>query len=444
MSGQEPERKRDQICLRCDWSGEAGGDTCPDCGTVLYRMPPPRAAMRSAARPAAPPPVEDVFVSVPDRAPVATQGSRRRAWIAGIAVAAVAATAIAALQVHGPGAAPAGSAGAAPGLRGSLVYATRDDSGWVIWSWDLTTGDGSPGPHVPHPVEMVDASDASPGWIGVTSAVGGRRVASLVHSVTPASGVNRIASGKLITWGIGGQDLTTLRYGPPTKGCIRRVQIRSYVVAFGTSDRRFDGPMCGVPLTIARDGTFDYVVATNGPSSSIRIIGSGYTERFIDDHVLLNLSEHGDFLVVPVPRPGEVRGHGTIPGLQLIHGPNVGGRTVSFGTRLQPFLPLDFLAWSWDESDAYILGSYRGVRGIYRLTVGPGVALREPQLIEETDASSVEATVSSDGALFLLLDGRLSYVRDGRITPLDLPAGMPPPGGPILWTHVPAPVNGVR
>jgi hypothetical protein len=97
-------------------------------------------------------------------------------------------------------------------------------------------------------------------------------------------------------------------------------------------------------------------------------------------------------------------------------------------------LVLAFLSWSWDEAYAYILGSYGGVRGVYRVTMGPGVPLREPELVTETGASSVEATATSRGDLILLMDGRLSYAHDGRISSLPLPPGAPNPAGPMLWT----------
>jgi hypothetical protein len=29
----------DRVCLRCDWTGETDGETCPRCGAALYRTP---------------------------------------------------------------------------------------------------------------------------------------------------------------------------------------------------------------------------------------------------------------------------------------------------------------------------------------------------------------------------------------------------------------------
>ena len=81
-----------------------------------------------------------------------------------------------------------------------------------------------------------------------------------------------------------------------------------------------------------------------------------------------------------------------------------------------------------------MLGLYRGVRGVYRITMGPGVGLRVPELVDRTDAATIEATVTVDGDLILLQDGELSLVRAGELRPLTLPPGAPRPAGPLLWS----------
>ena len=89
----------ERVCLRCDWTGETDGETCPRCGAALYRIPSRRNPARSSASPPATgadgdrtssSPIEAARddESVPPAVPVAA--SRRWAVIVGaIAVAAV-------------------------------------------------------------------------------------------------------------------------------------------------------------------------------------------------------------------------------------------------------------------------------------------------------------------------------------------------------------------
>jgi hypothetical protein len=91
----------DRICLRCDWTGETDGETCPRCGAGLYRIPestkprevtpPPHPQPHPASEPMPSSPIEMAQddESVPPAVPVAAS---RRWWaIAGgaFAVAAV-------------------------------------------------------------------------------------------------------------------------------------------------------------------------------------------------------------------------------------------------------------------------------------------------------------------------------------------------------------------
>jgi hypothetical protein len=209
--------------------------------------------------------------------------------------------------------------------------------------------------------------------------------------------------------------------------------IANHLVSFGTSDVRYDGPMCGLPVTIARNGTFIYVVAARGSTESIVFVGGGYTQRFIDDHALVSLSTRGDFLVTPVARAGAGQ-TGEPQGVQLYHRSSSRAGPVPFGRRSQPLLVDRFLTWSPDAGDAYVLGRYRGIRGVYRIMMAPGVGLRVPELVDRTEAATVEATVTADGSLILLQHGELSSIRAGVVSPLTLPRGAPRPAGPLLWT----------
>ena len=433
-----------KICLRCDWSGETRSKTCPACGTDLFgseprekarrvtRQPGPR---RRSANPHTPP------EETPSARPSARRTrARSRGWITSALVGVIAAGAFVFITAHTPAATTATPTGSASGLNGTLIYAAQGPQGWVLYAWDLQTGRVAPGPQVDRPTSLVDASRVSPGWVGVTSQ-GHRQVASILHFLTPESRPIRIAAGDLVTWSSGGRDITSLRVGGRTRGCLRHVVIANHVVSFGTSDVRYDGTMCGLPITIARNGTFIYVVAARGSTESIVFVGGGYTERFIDDHTLLSLSKRGDFLVTPAPRPG-ARQAGQPRGVQLYRRSPSRTGPVPFGRRRQPLLVDGFLTWSPDAGDAYVLGHYRGIRGVYRITMAPGVGLRIPELVDQTEAATVEATVTADGSLILLQDGELSSVRAGVVSPLTLPPGAPRPDGPLLWTASSSGVTG--
>ena len=425
-----------KICLRCDWSGETRSKTCPHCGIDLFATEPREKAPRAILQPVLGRRSANIHAP-PEEMPSARSSSRRararsRGWITSGLVGVIAAGAFVFITAHTPAATPASPNGPASGLDGTLIYAAQDPRGWALWTWDLRTGRVAPGPRVGRPTSLVDASSESPGWVGVTSE-GRRQVASILHFLTPEGRPIRVAAGDLVTWSSGGQDVTSLRFGDRTHGCLRHVVIANHLVSFGTSDVRYDGPMCGLPVTIARNGTFIYVVAARGSTESIVFVGGGYTERFIDDHALVSLSTRGDFLVTPVPRAGAGQ-TGEPQGVQFYHRSSSRAGPVPFGRRRQPLLVDRFLTWSADAGDAYVLGRYRGIRGVYRIMMAPGVGLRVPELVDRTEAATVEATVTADGSLILLQHGELSSIRAGVVSPLTLPRGAPRPAGPLLWT----------
>ena len=425
-----------KICLRCDWSGETRSKACPACGTDLFGSEPREKARRVTRQPGPRPGSASAHAS-PEEVPSARPSAQRtrarsRGWITSGLVGAIAAGAFVFITAHTPGGTTAAPNGPVSGLDGTLIYAARDGNGWALWTLDLRTGRVAPGPQVERPTSLVDASSVSPGWVGVTSQ-GRGQVASILHFLTPEGRPIRVAAGHLVTWSSGGQDVTSLRLGDRTHGCFRHVVIANHLVSFGTSDVRYDGPMCGLPITIARNGTFIYVVAVRGSTASIVFVGGGYTERFIDDHALVSLSTRGDFLVTPVPRPSAGQ-TGEPRGVQLYYRSPSRTGSVPFGRRRQPLLVERFLTWSLDAGDAYVLGRYRGIRGVYRITMAPGVGLRVPELVDRTEAVTVEATATADGSLILLQGGQLSSARAGVVSPLTLPPGAPRPDGPLLWT----------
>jgi ribosomal protein L40E len=98
----------EQVCLRCDWTGETDGETCPRCGAALYRIPEstkPREVMAPNPQPEgsgdrmSSSPIKETQddESVPPALPVAAS---RRWWV--IAGGAFAVTAVWAVAMGGP------------------------------------------------------------------------------------------------------------------------------------------------------------------------------------------------------------------------------------------------------------------------------------------------------------------------------------------------------
>ena len=100
----------------------------------------------------------------------------------------------------------------------------------------------------------------------------------------------------------------------------------------------------------------------------------------------------------------------------------------------QPLLVDEFLTWSWDAGDAYVLGLYRGVRGVYRITMGPGSVCRCPKLVDRTDAAHDRATVTGRRRPDPLAGRRVLVRPGGRTSPAHVAAGAPRPTGPLLWS----------
>lgn len=98
----------DRVCLRCDWTGETDGETCPRCGAALYRIPEstkPREVMAphpqphpaSEPMPSSPSEMAQDDESVPPALPVAAS---RRWWV--IAGGAFAVAAVWVVATGGP------------------------------------------------------------------------------------------------------------------------------------------------------------------------------------------------------------------------------------------------------------------------------------------------------------------------------------------------------
>ena len=422
----------DKLCLRCDWSGRTRDRTCPSCGARLFAAPsaaparhPRSAHIRRTQSERDEPLVEQV--------PVQPRTARSRrpvlpAWLPVAVVVALAVVAVVFVQRHTP---PPREPVA--GLSGSLLYASSTVSGLSqLWVWDLPTDTLHPGPRVREPLELVDASLSRPGWIGVTSRLAGGQRASLLRSLTPSDHAETLLGGDLVSWSPGGEFVTAAALGGEPCG---RLRVRSFSLTVRQQAQRLDTFFCGRLVNFGRDASLPYLsyVAQHASAASITAVGNGYLHGLVDGFAALSVSRAGDLLVVPAGRAFEL-GTGPARDLALVYGSPRPHHPIPFGTPGHGLAAERVLCWNDDASQAYVLGSVDGIRGVYSIPVGPGRDPKVPVLLTATGAVHVAATAVSGGELVLALDGSLALIRDGELAWLDLPDGAAPVVGPILWT----------
>jgi hypothetical protein len=429
-----------RVCLRCDWAGETSEGTCPLCGARLYRSEQ-TAPLREAA-------VGRVEVGGDDQGeppavdlPRRPRGERAVRAAAAIALLVVAATTIVAVQVHTPGLGR-GSASGGTGLDGWLVYADAVDASWSrIWAWNLADGTVEQGPLVRDPLELVDASLAHPGWVGVTSALwGDRRAASVLQFHEPLARSAFIRSGRLVAWSAGGASVTVADETEGV-GCDRRLTVWTHEFSLGTSAIRYRGPACGDLYSMGSTLSTPYLTLVQHGGATVDTVGLGSLHPVLEDHLLLSISIASDLLVVPAsafgPPPGITAAQR--PGLRIFDRSPLHQRPIQISAGGENFYPEDVLAWSHDGAIAYLLGAVGGHdRGVYAVDVAPGNeprrATREPSLIATTEADPVRATVAGDGRLILALDHRVYVVGTDGLEQVPVPSGAGLPDGPLVWS----------
>lgn len=422
----------DKVCLRCDWSGRTRDRDCPSCGARLFVFPsaaPARQArsarIRRTRRERDEPLVEQAPAS-------ARAGWGRRpalpAWLPVTVVLALAVVAVVFIRQHTP--APTEPVA---GLSGRLVYASSPVNGLSqLWVWDLSTDTLQPGPKVREPIELVDASQVRPGWVGVTSQMPGGQRASLLRFLTPSVHPATLLGGDLVTWSAGGSIATGASLGGDPCG---RLRVRSFVLTVEEHSRRLGTLFCGRLVSFGRDSSTPYlsIVAQHAASPSIAEVGTDALHGLVNGYVALSVSRAGDLLVVRAARAFEL-GAGPPRDLALVYGSPRPRHPIPYGTPGHGLAAERVLCWNEDASQAYVLGSVDGIRGVYAIAVGPGRDPKVPVLLTATDAIHVVATVTSGGEVLLALDGRLTLIRDGGVVSLALPDGAAPVVGPILWT----------
>jgi len=340
---------------------------------------------------------------------------RARAVVAGLAALAVLAFAF--VQLHPS---PATGVPSEEGREGYLLVPATGFDGVRLWVWDLATDTARKGPPLAAmPKELVESVTLQDTWVGFTTSTrGGSYSASVLRHLGPTDRPIVVARGRFVTWTPVGGYVSVAR-SHPLGGCHYQLEVRTWFVTIRQQERRFSGVVCGQPVAFGRDRLLPYV-ALDGPGGlRIEQVGNDYLITRLRGRTILSISNDGDLLVQAPSGPLELWFQPAAP--------------IQVGTSRAGLLPDGVLAWSPDASQAYVLGTERGVHGVYRLTVGPTPRPRRPELVTATNAVNVAATTAANGDLYLVSDGVERRWKDGVLSTVPLPPGAAPPVGPILW-----------
>jgi hypothetical protein len=338
---------------------------------------------------------------------------------------------------------PIPAAGAQVHLTGTLVYAVAESEGWSrLWRWDLSTGIVAQGPRVHTAIELVDASGANVGWVGVTSELAdGSLQASVLRSIRPEDRSMSILSGDIVSWEPRGTAVVAMRRGPLTSGCERRVTVRWAKLVTSTREQRFADPaLCGDVLSVGVDDNATYFTLSRNGHVGMFLAGFHRIHLVLPDHALIAISSVGDMLVVPST---------SLPGLPFVAvGPEQvnaefantelffrgrGSNTLTrYGVGNDSFAINRVLAWSPDASAVLVLGRLGVRRGVFELRAGPENEPRMPVYLAPAEGATF-AAYFHDGAAIVLTQAGLVTVIDGVVSKLRPPTGGPAPAGPIVW-----------
>jgi hypothetical protein len=78
-------------------------------------------------------------------------------------------------------------------------------------------------------------------------------------------------------------------------------------------------------------------------------------------------------------------------------------------------------------------GRLEGEAGTWIVDVAAGDAEPLPTLGDARRLAPSAAAFDDEGTLFAVEEGRVIVVGRSGVFPLDLPAGAPPPSGPVAW-----------
>jgi hypothetical protein len=411
--------KTPAICLRCDWQGETSANACPDCGAPLFRGSAPRAEAKG--KPSHPDPAGTEELPTPqvfEAEPV--RRSRPVLILATLGLLAMFAAFVwfGALS-SGPAASPS------PSWRpsGSLVFAAVGSNGGLrLWRWDLSSGTSTRGPLVPGAVRLVSAESVVPGAVGIIStASDGAQRASLLRIFDVSDRPEPVIRGDVVSWPAGG-NVVVASMPAEGPGC-RGSTIASLNLATGLRTR--DLRVCGAVTALGRAGVSTFFTVRRAGAARIDYVGFRRAHVVLRGYKLRSASPATDLIVTPA--------RGSPPGAALFWEGNH-PRPVPYGSGGDPLVASEVLAWSPDSSSALIDGFLGDRSGVWLVQAGAGIDTgpRAPAPVLE-GPTRAWATYADDGTAYVVADGRFSVFREGALSPISPPPGVPAPSGPLTW-----------
>jgi hypothetical protein len=255
------------------------------------------------------------------------------------------------------------------------------------------------------------------------------------RNVSPAGQPELLAEGALVAWAPGGNAVFLVTLDSAAAGCptlhIGFVNALNHGAA-----ELFDRPTCSFPDGLAVDGlTRPFVSLAGRTARGVYELGYKTLHQVVPDYTLLGVSPVGDMLVGPRVNVPTGPADGSSPILRtLLVWTGIGGPTV-IGSPRSDLRAERFLAWSKDGHLAAVLGTLGATRAVWLIDIVPGAGRELPRRVGpplDPQITTVGATFAGD-ELFMTAAGKV-YGSGGRgYREIHLPAGAPPPSGPILW-----------
>lgn len=422
-----------RVCLRCDWSGSTHSSRCPACGAPLFTSPPEPvapAAPVTTARSGQPPGPDPGALTrgKPPSLPRKEPGSHLATILTIVAI--LGALAIVAVVVSGLGRSSSPPADTSPlRLHGTILYAGTTHGSTRLWSWDLARGTVSPGPKVRDAVELVNASGAQPGWVGVTSRTRTAMVGSVLRSLTPGTHATQLVSGDLVSWAPHGDSVASLKR-EALGGCQRRITIVARELVPSVRHVQLDRRFCGDVLSIGRGAGFTYFTVRRAGSADVVRVGYGAEHGVLSGYTLVGASAANGLMVMPAAgfsSGSQAVGLGSTTSLYFAGLP----APIPLGTEADRLRVDRVLAWKTDAGTALVQGSLGTSSGLFEVGVGPGAESRVPRPMGSVP-DVLAATYLADGTVILdTPDGFRALSLDGAHD-VALPPGAPLPTGPIV------------